>query len=142
MNVMLDNYTLPQTGQVAVNVNVAFEIQIAAETAQRKVSAWLLNEVSYLIGAESPLLVLGERPVWRVPARIGFPSIGRVGVIGNVDVDVETGEMLELSGRKAKMLRYLEEEVRPNLPQGRNPVHELPPDYIAKLDPPPQVVPR
>ncbi len=140
MNVMLDNYTLPETGWVAFNVYVAFEIRVTAEQARRKVDTWLLNEVSYLMGAEPPTLVLGQRPVWRVPARISFPSTGPAGIVGTIDVDVETGETYgNTPERKAEMERC-GEAIAVKLPPFQ--VKELPPDYITNLNPPPKVFPR
>jgi len=50
-----------------------------------------LNEVSYLIGADSPTLVVGERVVWRVPAWFGLLHTGRLGIVGTVGVDVSSG---------------------------------------------------
>jgi hypothetical protein len=134
MTIILDNYTLPEKGPVTVAVS--FEIKVTAEEARHIVNRWLLNEVSYLLGADPPTLVVGEQVVWRVPAWIGFPSTGRVGVIGTVDVDVKTGELLNPLERKAAIERYLEEEVKPQLSKDRQPVSKLPPEYLARLDPP------
>ena len=136
MTIILDNYILPEKGPVTVTVS--FEIKVTAEEARHIANRWLLNEVSYLLGADPPTLVVGERAVWRVPAWIGFPSTGRVGVVGTVDVDVETGELLNPLERKAAIERYLEEEVKPRLPKDRQPVRELPPEYLTRLESPPK----
>ncbi len=114
MTIILDNYTIPKTGPIEMLVK--FNLNVTAEEAQRKVDRWLLEQVSMLIGAEEPTLIVGEQTVWRVPAAISFPSLGRVGVVGTVCVDVESGEMEDLGKCKAKIERYLEEEIKPKLP--------------------------
>lgn len=129
MTIILDNYAVPEKGPV--KVNLSFEIKVTAEEARRKVNRWLLNEVSYMIGAEPPTLVVAARTVWRVPAWIGFPSVGRVGTIGTVDVDVETGEMIDPPGCKVEIERYLEKEVKPRLPPYK-PGRGTSSEYLAK----------
>jgi len=74
-----------------------------------------------LISADPPTLVVGERTVWCVPAYISFPHVGRVGVVGTVSVDAESGKMRELARCKAEISRYLEEKVKPHLPPYKPP---------------------
>ena len=65
-----------------------------------------MNEVSSLIGADTPTLVVGpDQVVWRVPAWIGFPHTGRAGNVGTVEVDVETGVMNNTPECKADIER-------------------------------------
>ncbi len=69
MTILLDSQPIPPKGKVDLKVERSFEIKITAEEARRQVNRWLLNEVSCLIGADEPTLVVGEeRVVWRVPA--------------------------------------------------------------------------
>ena len=137
MTIILTNVTLPERGQVAINLS--FEIKVTAEEAKRKVTWWLREEVSMLIYGETPTLVVGERPVWRVPAWIAFPSTGPLGEVGTAEVNADTGEMLNPEGFRAEVERRLETEIRPKMPKDRKKM-ELPPDYIAKLDPPPSLL--
>ncbi len=44
--------------------------------------------------ADQPALVLARRSVWRVPVDVIAPSMGRLARIGEVDVDVASGELL------------------------------------------------
>ncbi|MEK7312072.1 MAG: hypothetical protein AAB382_08875 [Chloroflexota bacterium] len=134
MTVILDKQTIPEKGQMEVKVDVSFEIRVAAREARRRVDRWLFEEVSYMIGANEPDLVIGERVVWRVPAWIGFASAGPF-TIGAVDVDVETGEMIDLPGCKERILEYLEREVKPRLPKYRQRT-ETPVEYLATNVPP------
>ena len=56
-----------------MKVDRSFEINVTAEEARRHVREWLREEVSLLIDAEPPTLVVGDQVVWRVPAWISFP---------------------------------------------------------------------
>jgi hypothetical protein len=135
MTIIIEPYLIPEKGTVDLKIERSFDIKVTAEEARRQVNRWLLNEVSYLIGADSPTLVIGERlVVWRVPAWLGFPHTGRVGIVGSVDVDVTTGAMTNTPTCKADIERRAEElAVRqpPYQPRGA-----APPEYTAKDLPP------
>ncbi len=138
MTILLDSQPIPPKGKVDLKVERSFEIKMTAEEARRQVNRWLLNEVSCLIGADEPTLVVGEeRVVWRVPAWIGFPHTGRAGVVGTVDVDVETGQMDNSPACQAT----IEAEAQ-RLAERQPPYHlkEVPADYLTTTVPPaPQV---
>ena len=85
--------TLPERGAVNLCINRAFEIRVTAEEARRQVKRWLLNEVSYMFTAKFPTLLVAERIVWRVSVIFTAAHIGHVGMVGEIDVDVETGAM-------------------------------------------------
>ncbi len=68
-------------------------VRVSATAARRRVSGFVLNEISYLMGGSEPSLVIGERTVWRVPVILTFPTHGPVGTVGTIDVDAETGEL-------------------------------------------------
>ena len=130
MTIILDPYAIPEQGPVELKVNRSFEIKVTAEEARRQVNRWLLGEVSYLIAADPPTLVVGEQVVWRVPAWIGFPGVGRAGVVGLVEVDVETGEMNNTPECKAEIERCAK-AIAAHLPPYR-PRQEVPSEYLAK----------
>ncbi|MEM7532993.1 MAG: hypothetical protein AAF639_12510 [Chloroflexota bacterium] len=72
------------------------EVIITADDARRQVNRWLCNEVAMLFIARTPSLVTGDNghsPHWRVPVFYVTPSAGEVGQLGEIDVDVKTGEM-------------------------------------------------
>lgn len=93
--ILLDNVTLPETGAVEIRINRSFTIGISAEQARHAVNRWLLMEVSMSFVAESPTLALTPSAVWRVPVVYTASHVGRVGLAGTVDVDVETGEIFD-----------------------------------------------
>jgi hypothetical protein len=131
MTIILDQYAMPETGTFEIHRVV--NIQISAKQAQRKVDTWLLNEVSTMMGAEAPTLVIGARTVWRVPCRFTAPSVGRVGTVGEVDVDAQTGEMYNVRDAKAAIIRCARVLAK-KLPPFR--VREVPPEYLATNVPP------
>lgn len=84
----------PPSADLEIDIRVRTRLAITAFTAQRKVSRLVLERVSNLLCGQEPTLVVGDRVRWRVPVWLGFPNMGMVGKVGDVDVDVETGEIL------------------------------------------------
>jgi ABC-type iron transport system FetAB permease component len=104
--VMLEHYLLPERGAVKLKLDRSFEINITAEEARRKVNHWVLTEVSCVMGAMSPTLVVGEEQVvWRVPVELTASHVGHVGIAGMVDVDVQTGTMVVMDENKAEIMQ-------------------------------------
>jgi hypothetical protein len=139
MTIVLDHYTIPEKGEIELKIDRSFEIKVTAEEARHKVKWWLRDEISMLIDVDLPTLVVGEQVVWRVPAWIGFPHTGRAGVVGAVDVDVNTGTMNNTPERKAEIERQAEEVVaRQPSYQPKGPVPEK---YRPQHIPPaPQII--
>ena len=88
--------SVPQTDKadrLQISVHIQAEV-LAAEAARREANFWLLENIGNLLRAETPELVLGERLVWRVDIVLTSPSQGRVGVVGRLEIDATTGEVL------------------------------------------------
>lgn len=70
-------------------------VQISAFTARQKVNILMLEQVSNLLLADEPELVevATDRWVWRVPVDLTLPTRGRVGRVGEVEVDARYGEI-------------------------------------------------
>lgn len=95
---------------------LAPEVQISAFVARQKVNVLMLERVSNLLLAGEPRLVQrsGGHWVWQVPVDLTFPSYGRVGCVGELDVDARYGEMRytdALLTRMADEARRLAEQV-------------------------------
>lgn len=84
----------PASADLEIDIRVRARLSITAFTAQRKVSRLVLERVSNLLCGVEPTLLVGDRVCWRVPVWLGFPTKGLVGKVGELDVDVETGEIL------------------------------------------------
>lgn len=84
------------------------QVRVSATAARRRVSGFVLSEISYLMGGGEPALVIGERTVWRVPVILTFPTHGPVGTVGTIDVDAETGELYTSSQLVEEITRNAE----------------------------------
>lgn len=70
-------------------------VNVTAFTARRQVSGYVGSNISHLMGGSEPALVLSRgRLVWRVPIILTTPQQGQVGVVGSLDVDARTGQLL------------------------------------------------
>lgn len=85
--------SLPKTGRLEVDIKVTADVNISAYAARQKVNSLVLSEISYMMHATEPSLVLGDRICWRVPVILSLTSVGDVGEVGTIDVDVETGQI-------------------------------------------------
>jgi hypothetical protein len=84
---------LPKTGRLEVDIKVTADINISAYAAKQKVNGFVLSEISYMMHAGDPMLVVDEHICWKVPVILSLTSRGDVGEVGTIDVDVETGQL-------------------------------------------------
>lgn len=68
-------------------------VQVTPAYARRQVNGLMSERVSHLLLAGEPRLIYTDRWYWRVPVDLTFPSRGRVGSVGDVDVDATLGEV-------------------------------------------------
>jgi hypothetical protein len=76
-----------------VDIKVTADVNVSACVARRNVNDFVLSEISYMMHAGAPTLVLAEHVCWRVPVILSLTSQGDVGEVGTIDVNVETGQM-------------------------------------------------
>lgn len=94
MAVTLETITPPQSGPLDIEIKLTANIQVTPETARHRVSVFVGNEIADLLHGEAPDLVLSENGVyWRVPVVLSSRSMGRIGPVGVIDVDVESGNL-------------------------------------------------
>ena len=94
MSSLTDSLSLPRTGPLRTDIHLGVDIAIGAVSAKRQVNALLATHAGNLLLADEPVLVLADRAVWRVPVDLTAPSMGRLGRVGEVDVDAQSGELL------------------------------------------------
>jgi len=85
--------SLPQTGRLEVDIRVSADVNVSAYAARQKVNTFVLSDISYMMHAGEPTLLLARRICWRVPVILSLTSRGDVGEVGTIDVDVETGQL-------------------------------------------------
>ena len=86
--------TLPSSGTIQIDVRLSAQMNISAVVARRKVNSFLAMQVGNLLLAGEPTVALTNRIVWRVPVDLTAPGHGRRGLVGQVDVDIENGQLL------------------------------------------------
>lgn len=95
MTVMLENIDLPKQGLLDINIQQQVNIHVTPNVAQQRVAVFVGNHIADLLHGDMPELVLGKHgSYWRVPVVLSSRSLGRIGVVGFIDVDVETGELI------------------------------------------------
>ncbi len=97
MEVMLDEALLTKlrTAQVDITIHVTATMNITPFVARQKVNVLLLDKVGTGLLSENPVLLAAEGHLrWRIPVVLALPGCGRLGQVGAIDVDVQTGEVL------------------------------------------------
>lgn len=95
MSITIESIKIPERGPINIRLDVTTTINTTAEEARRKVGIYTGNMIADLLSAEAPSLVWHEnKAYWRVPVILSSRSVGRIGIVGAIDVDVETGELL------------------------------------------------
>ena len=84
--------------------SIARKIKIDAKTARRKVTGWAVSEVSNMLIAGEPQLLIGNLPVWRVPVMFCSTYKGVLGEVARIDVNAFTGELLISKSLPEKIL--------------------------------------
>ena len=85
---------IPEEAELSIKVEVSARVNITPFVAKQEVDDFLLNEVGNLLYAENPeLLVDGKGMFWRVPVVYTLPSHGKLGTVGYLLVDVQSGEI-------------------------------------------------
>lgn len=88
---------LPQleAAQMDVTIRVSAKLNVTQVAARRKVNVFVLNQIGTGLGGETPTLAIyNDRVCWRVPVILALSPKGRLGQVGHIDVDVQTGEIL------------------------------------------------
>ncbi len=93
MTLHLENLPLKQA-QLSVNIQLSASVNVTAFSARQKVTGFVADEISTQMHGGTPVLVMGERICWRVPVILSLPPIGDRGSVGDIDVDVETGQLI------------------------------------------------
>jgi hypothetical protein len=84
----------PKEGPLRVEAQFTGEITVSPTVARRRAAGFLAGHVTMMVLAGEPALVLGEQPVWRVPACLHLPGLGEVSTVGSINVDALTGEII------------------------------------------------
>jgi hypothetical protein len=86
---------LAQTAPIHLSLHLAVTLNVTADEARRRVNRQVVTELGTgLIAREPDLAITGEQIVWRVPIALSLPKLGDLGLVGSVDIDARTGDLL------------------------------------------------
>src|SRR5438874_12139962 len=94
MTVHLKQGMLPLGATVAIRIEMTAQANITPFVAQQQVNRLVITEISSQLRGAAPDLHVGERLCWSVPVELTSPARGVVGRVGEVLVDITTGEVL------------------------------------------------
>lgn len=77
--------------------NFDCEIAVSPIVAKRRANVYLAMHVTMMTLPGTPSLVLCNRPVWRFPVYFNYPRLGEIGTLGSIEVDAQTGEVIQLT---------------------------------------------
>ncbi len=95
MTVVVETITPPDLGRIVIEVELSADIQITPTIARRRVNTYVSQEIADLLHGDTPTLIWREQGAfWRVPVVLSSASKGRIGVVGVLDIDVQTGDLI------------------------------------------------
>ncbi len=116
MTIILDQYAIPERGKFNLDLHLSIDLNVTAQEAKRLLGRWARREITMLLRAKRPMLVLSQQRVWRVPLEITFPVLNGAFDVCSVDVDVQTGKIVAPAVTRKKIHTQLETKVRPFAP--------------------------
>lgn len=78
---------------------------VLSEYARRKANGYLGMEVSLSCDATDGVLIPLARPIWQFAIRFNLPRLGELGILGTLDVDARSGEIIPLTTKQIKRMR-------------------------------------
>ena len=82
-------------GQVLVDIRIQANLNVSAFVARQKVTGYVVDNISDHMAGDDPTLVVdGDRFLWRVPVQLAVLPQGRLGQVGTIDVDAQSGQLL------------------------------------------------
>ena len=81
------------------------EIRVSPESARRRANSFLTLNVAMEFSPGDPVLIYGERLLWRMPVHLLIPGIGAVSTVGAIEVDAITREVVSLSTQQIAQMR-------------------------------------
>lgn len=94
MTVTVPQVQVPGGSQVTLKIEITARVNTTAYVARQRVNRFLAVNAGNMLAADEPELVVGERLLWRVPVLFGTPERGQVGKVGELLVDVESGDVI------------------------------------------------
>lgn len=68
-----------------------------SDQVRRRLQGYLTEHVAMALRPGEPVLVWGDKPVWRTPVWLYLRGHGQVAAVGSLDIDAAAGEVIPLS---------------------------------------------
>jgi hypothetical protein len=81
------------------------KIPVSPKEAKRNANDYLSMDVAMAIVADEPVLIWGERPLWRMTTSLLLSEWGRVAQVGAIDVDAMTGAIIPLTSHQIQTMQ-------------------------------------
>lgn len=78
---------------------------VLSEYARRTTNGYLSREVSLFCGATDGVLIPLEWAIWQFAIRFKLPEHGELGILGTIDVDAGSGEVIPLSPLQIEQMK-------------------------------------
>jgi hypothetical protein len=95
---------LPTASRVTVKIEVSTDVSISTFTARQKANRFLVTRAGDQLCASQPELVVGPTLYWRVPVQYAPSRRGTLGIVGHLQIDAETGEVMIADGQTSEDL--------------------------------------
>jgi hypothetical protein len=94
MNVAIENQL--EKKDLRLEVNISTTLNVSAQQAKRRLTRYLMDNMSMFLHPEDPLLVIiDEQQIhWRFPVVLSMGRHGRLGQVGTLDVDAHTEQII------------------------------------------------
>jgi hypothetical protein len=99
MAVNLSGALMPTGTDVEVEIKIHTRLNVSAYVAKQKANVCLTLHCGQSFCIDEPILQVGPRIVWLVPVWLSTPQGGRQTKIGELAVDAQTGEVVEVGER-------------------------------------------
>ena len=84
---------IPDKAKVSFKIEVDSTFNISAFVARQKANLYLLMHLGELVSTGEPELWVEKQIYWRLPIIYSLPSVGTLGTIGEILVQVDNGNI-------------------------------------------------
>lgn len=96
----------PEEGALWVEIpSIAGEVKVSPLSARRKANGYVTCEIAMAMRPGEPVLVWGERPVWRMGIYLHLSDLGPIALRESIDIDAQTREVIPLPPDKISSLQ-------------------------------------
>lgn len=94
MNVAIQDQL--EAENLRLEINISTTLSLSSQQAKRRLARFLMDTISLFTHPGEPLLVIAnnQQVFWRFPVLLSMGRHGRLGQVGELDVDAHTGQIV------------------------------------------------